>query len=383
MTRPSPSYADFFSLADFEKWLAHERRTDLSDQVRNNGSRAILREVAQPALSRFIGALLEADRLHPLRGTEGRRGHLMEAWNGLFGANEDRRQHLDLLAQRFAPSFHLHALLEAASTRSKYKTARDAYDALVAKVDAGNLGWWETMTEDYCFVSGDRFNSQFRSWQFQLGQVQDRQFVPMQDISVAPLAECVVECETGELLIADWFRIDAFTESVAATEDPTIDINSSSGCIKRTEEYVAKHRFVSVFVGNSSPCVFEVDGTLVIGRTSDDDRFGLPSPSGRITTDLWWATIIDRQRLVDIVGSKLGPAAATAAVNEYLEKNDVLRLHVTPGSHHLYFAGHPDQFAEAFHSPDVTLDPTFRPMFILSSRPLMLAEKPSPSLPTP
>jgi hypothetical protein len=51
-------------------------------------------------------------------------------------------------------------------------------------------------------------------------------------------------------------------------------------------------------------------------------------------------------------------------------------------THHLYFAGHPNQFAEAFHTPDLTLDPRVQPLFVLSSRTLALAEKPVPSLPT-
>lgn len=367
------TFADFFSLADFKKCLANERRH--SEQEKIEGDRALIRDLLQPALTRFLGALLEDGELKPLGGSAGRRGLLMDAWNGLFETGDNRQRHLDLLGQRFAPSF-LFSLIT--KTRRKQEAVNAAYDALVAKVDAGNLGWWETMVEDYCFVSGDSFNAQFRSWQIELGQIRDRQFVLMKDISVAPLAECEVEFKTGELLIADWFRIEAFTNAVTATEDPTVDINSIQGCVKRTEEYLSKHGFVSVFVGNSCPRVMNEQGALVFGHIDEDsDSVSTPSPVGSVTTDLWWATIIDRQRLVEIVAGELGIETAARVVEEYLEKHRVLRVQVAPGTHRLYFSGQPEQFTENFHSPDLAMDPSVEPVFVLSPRPLELTEKPS------
>lgn len=381
--RQLPRFADYFPFTDFKRCMAHERRSGISDQEKIDGDRALISELMQPALTRFLGALLEAGRLEPLTGAGGRRGHIMDAWNGLFetgDTSDNRQRHLNFLGQRFAPSILFSLITKA---RSKRETDKAAYDALVAKVDAGSLGWWETIVEDYCFVSGDRFNIQFRSWRLELGQIRDRQFVLMKEISVAPLAECEVEFKTGELLIADWIRIEAFTKAVTATEDPAVDICSIEGCVKRTEEYLSKHGFVSVFVGNSSPRVMDEQGALVFGHIDEDvDSASRPSPVGSVTTDLWWATIIDRQRLVEIVASEIGAEAATLAVNDYLEKNDVLRIKVTPGTHCLYFSGQPELFTENFHSPDLVMDPSVEPMFVLSPRTLELTEKPSVVQPT-
>lgn len=384
MIEPTPklTFADFFSFGAFEQFLAHERRTDLSDSKSGEGYRALLGELMETALSNYIGALADAGRLEPLKGTAGRRGTLMRAWNGLFDGTEDRQQHLETLAHRLASSFLFIKVYDAVE-RTKYANDREAYEDLIKTVDGGNLRWWSSMVEDYCFVSGDRFKLELEGWRFQLGQISDRKFVPMEDISLPPIVECEIEFKSGELLVADWFRLDAFTNGVQATEDPSIDINSIYGCARRTEEYLKKHQFVSVFVGNSSPEVFAHDGALVVGRTDDDlgDVSHL-SACGHVITDLWWVTIIDRQRLIEILSDELGADAAETAVRDYLANSDVLRLQVTPGTYRLYFSGAPDTFLEHFSSPDLEVDTTLQPMFVLSNRPLHLAEKPGPS-PTP
>lgn len=384
MNTPShlaPTFADFFSFPAFQAFLAHERRTDLSDGKSGEIFRALLQRSMTPALARFIDALRDAGRLSALSGTAGRRGNLMDAWNGALSDGDDRQLCLDTVADRLALPFLFRIVYDAAEREADPVTDRAAYEALIQKVDGGTITWRESV-EDYCFVSGDQLKGQMASWKLQLGQIKDRGFVPIQDISIAPVAECEVQFESGELLIADWFRIEAFTRAVRASEDPAHDINSLKGCLARTEEYALKQGFVSVMVSNSSPSVFAEDGTLVIGR-ADEDAADAPSPLGMIITDLWWVTIIDRKRLTDIVATEIGAEAAASVVSQYLADHEVLTLQVTPGFHRLYFSGEPEAFTENFHSPDLDVNSAIEPMFVLSPRPLQLMEKPAPALPTP
>lgn len=378
-----PTFSAFFSFADFEQFLTHERRTDLSDAQSGAGYRELLGKLMEPALATFIGALADGGQLVPMHGTAGRSGTLMRAWNGLFDTSEDRQRHLTMLAQRLASAFLFIKVYDAVES-AKYASDRAAYEDLIDTVDRGNLAWWNSMIEEYCFVSGDRFKLSLEGWRFRLGQVKGRNFVPMEDISIPPVAECEIEFESGELLIADWFRLEAFTKAVQATEDPSIDINSIHGRVRRTEEYADKHQFISVSVGNSSPDVFVQDGALVVGHANEDlDEHTQLAARGSITTDLWWVTIIDRQRLIEILSVELGVDAAAAAVSDYLANHDVLTVQVAPGTHRVYFSGSPEIFSEHFQTPDLEMDDALQPMFVLSPKALQLTAKVGLTPPSP
>lgn len=377
-TEPAvPSFADLFSLADFQRFTALERRTDLPQGEQVEAYRALLDETMAPALARFMGALLDAGRLTRLSGTGGRRGNIMDAWNGLFSNDGERQARLEFLGHRFSHAFLFRKVDEAVHREGKYADDKAAYDAMVAAVDRGDLRRHEALVEDYCFSSGERFHLAFAGWTPRFDRFEGGAFLTMEDVSVPAVAECEVEFETGEVLVADWFRIEAFTDAVKEAEDDGNDINSALGCIRRTQEYAERLNFVSVMVGNSCPSVLCDDGLVTVGRVDEDMEGGNPpEPAGWICTDLWWATLIDRKRLVGIVAERTGAAAAEAAVSDYLDRHDVLTLRLAPGRYRLYFSGDSQDFADRFHSPDLAFDPSVRPMFVLSPRALELVDEP-------
>ena len=144
-------------------------------------------------------------------------------------------------------------------------------------------------------------------------------------------------------MIADWFRIEAFTDFVKYNKDYTkLSINSLLGQIASTQ-HAANNGFLTVHVGNSSPSVYKDSNNNIYFGHSDldepEDKTG--SYLGYVCTDLWNVTMIDKSRLIDIVAesSKINLEQATSIVDEYIEenKNNLLIHHINPGDYKITF----------------------------------------------
>lgn len=74
------------------------------------------------------------------------------------------------------------------------------------------------------------------------------------------------------------------------------DVNASIGTMLLTQAYEAQG-MVHVFVGNSCPSVYWVDGKLVIASLSDETTENMVK-RGNICTDLWWFSAMDYDHVV-------------------------------------------------------------------------------------
>ena len=122
-------------------------------------------------------------------------------------------------------------------------------------------------------------------------------------LPTAPAMETVsVTFPTGEVLVSDWFRYDTFNETVddAIRYKLGYSLNYPTGRTNVVKHYANVHNFISVHVGNSCPNVYQLDeNTLIIGHTVEDSNL---NSIATVCTDLWNATLIDKQTLVGIVG---------------------------------------------------------------------------------
>lgn len=115
-----------------------------------------------------------------------------------------------------------------------------------------------------------------------------------------PQYETEIAFPTGEIICTDW--LDRFSDILKPFESYT-DINTDAGTIQKIADF-AKGNISHTYVGNSSPHVFwsESESTLTVENLEyDDDNNNEPTPQipgaveiDHITTDLWWATIIDK-----------------------------------------------------------------------------------------
>lgn len=388
----SPSFADCFSYDAFLAFVEHDkprhgRKLDHAEgEEWRTGFLKLVDDRLSPALKEFLEPMRASGALAPVPNSEGRSTWFLHAWNGWVQDSEAFAERADRLwwhiVSRTAQPTLASVLWDAveAAQAGDGDGVRAAYDKFTDRMTRGEIRWWHSMAEEYCHVSGEEYRIDIRGWQVVFGTLpEDRgdELVPMRPLARKDTVELEVELATGELLVADWFRLDEFTKAVDDGKDE--DINSVLGRERATERYLRDHGFVSVFVGNSMPQVALVDGCVVIGECDDDDpaACGLDL-RGRVSTELWWATVIERQRLVDIVAGEVGADQAERKVAAYLKANrhDCLSLKVPPGTYRLHFSGAHREFAAEFRAEGLPL-PAIQPFLVLANRPLELAGKPA------
>lgn len=202
----------------------------------------------------------------------------------------------------------------------------------------------------------------------------------------APLPAVIshqIPAPSGEILIADWFRLDdnLFTKIVKAGA-PETSINFGYGRAELTAFYAKEFGFMSVEVGNSSPGILACDDYLVLGYLDEDaleDEDDDNSPrllkgkfKGRVCTDLWWVTAVDREVLINIIATKLGAAQARVTVDNYVAKamdsGDMNIVRVPPGVLHFHSTAQRDDLADFECAGPIKVDfDAVEPYLVISS----------------
>ena len=315
----------------------------------------------------------------------------LSAWKRLVHEKTVGDYYHDLVA---APHKDMGLLLSGCAHQGEGSPV--AHEKILSKISSGTLSGGEGVA---CQNSGLRLYVEFNHWVPTLGTIDfskgyNAPFVPLAPGQIKPpgIEHVVVDFPTGELLIKDWFRLDAFNQTVerARKNEVLNSLEPIAGVVERTNMY-AKLGFVGVFVGNTSPSIVSREGRLDVGSTHERyevvDGEGVYIDSevsgdhlGSCSTDMWWTTIIDKKVLVDICSADQSRATAVAQVEALLEEyeGDVIKVQVPPGKYHLYFSGDPSIFEENFHSPHADLSGFSEPMFTLSPVELALTPKPVP-----
>lgn len=190
-------------------------------------------------------------------------------------------------------------------------------------------------------------------------------------VPVAPptVRETELQLKTGNLLVSDWFRIKEFT---SLTKGKHISLESRQGIEESARHLAAQFGVVSVCVDNTYPGVFQAGDQVIVGSHYEDDgeipaRF---SAIGSVCTDVWAATFVEYENLVELAGRSL-PDTAKEVVDAYLAEPVVARhthrLTVEPGTYYLYHFGDFEDFPEMAKKSGSELDSGhITPFFVLS-----------------
>ena len=238
---------------------------------------------------------------------------------------------------------------------------KEKYEKLADKVTNGNFERWD-LSEDNCecHECGQRLRCIAKNWQIAFAVLNTRNDVfglykPESCID-KNVIELPIIFKTGELLMADWFRIPEFTKAVEFNKDNSQSINNGAGRIASTKNNL-ELGFISVVLGNCSPEVFQHDNNLVFGHIDDNvpkvaNKF---KSKGSICTDLWATTIIEKDQLISIVQTegKLGLEESSKKVNDYLKENDIQTVQVTPGDYILKFHSNYNNFSKMIENEDL------------------------------
>jgi hypothetical protein len=361
-------------------WVSPEHKAYMAGYKHHYG-------IAEVALADYLKAL-QASRPLPSLPQEDlyRRTHrLAHSWNRLAQGKSDEND-LDRLAHMFE---YAHFVSGNTMRLHEHTTHEAAYASLVADVDSGSIPFYYADSREQCETTGEQLMFELHAWEPRLGvrpssRSSDARLEPAPRLAAPTVNHYVIDVPSGELLLADWFRIEAFTKAVA---DPAGDayeysINNAAGCHRQTSWYAEKHGFMSVFVGNSSPQVVARNGQLVLASFDEDGELGEPEPEGEfvgsVCTDLWWATAIDRQKLTDIVAKQTPRAEAVAAIDELISAYSIHTVKVRPGKLHVY--GSSDlKDLKRFESPAVKSNSVHHLYAVLSETELTWSPKRAPS----
>lgn len=272
---------------------------------------------------------------------------------------------------------------------SSNRTLEESYNILMERVNTGNLHPFDLSGDVYDFESGKRFDISITNWKPTLvtyipgKKITDRgRFEVVHEESIDKVIERQIEFKTGNLIVADWFKIQEFTDLV--DKDNKFDVNSEKGRIEQAQFYLNNFNFIHSTAWNSSD-IYQDGDTFVFVQPNDE--LNLPSSykhKGYVYKELRAISIIEKEQLIELLGNE-------EIVNNYLKesKHDYVKLKVKPGIYSFTLSSGPEFIRESFEKLDsaqtevnkeqintLLKDKNFKPTLILQS----LSLKPSKKL---
>lgn len=367
-------------LAFNDSWLLEDSRQYVMGNGRPDN---VLRE-------KILGHLLflaQEGRIGPMQYAEEVRAPWVAQWEALFDPAYDQSRvdenWIRTFSQAFVSGFRSGAGLFEAQ-RGGEEAVAEFHRKALAFMEAGRFEFFDvslTQGLDFCSRTGAKLAFEFEGWVPTLGiqQAPSYNFVPVTP-GLLPrtegLHEMDVDFPSGQLLVADWFRIDEFTQATEEWEgvEGFVSLNSEAGQLWRTHRLAEKG---IVCVGTHFSAEILQDGGVIQAVVLSDEGEGLRSSVGHVSTRLWAVTLVDRQTLQEILEKRLTAEEATAAIEEMVESQDITQLSVRPGRHHLYFGATPQHFAAVTSALEANWEGVQEPVFALSDRLLVPALKPA------
>lgn len=222
-----------------------------------------------------------------------------------------------------------------------------AYEILNTKINQGNFQPFDLMDSLYDFESGEDFKLVLKNWEPSLVRyipgktLQERaRFELAPEEEVKKVLEAQIYFKTGHLIVADWFKIDEFTQKVDQ-DKYSFDVNSAKGRVQQAQYYLDNFNFIHTSAWSDS-YGYQKDGLFVF--TSYDEDFNPPKgfqELGRVDKELRAISIIEKEQLIKLVGSE-------KKVDDYLKEysNCILELQVTPGTYTFTLSSSPELIKE-------------------------------------
>lgn len=357
------------------------------DSEANDRYWANLRKIVYPALVEFLKQLKAEGRLQPIPNSEGYLVPNFTIWNGAANLDlatatpEMANSVLEKLAERlghslvFPITYPFDKLWEAGDEAGALALDRSiAYNEVMLGFNAGKLQPF-TFSHENCSRTGLPLLLAVKDWVARGGVIKDGDIVPLKPAEPEVLQETRVTLKTGNFLVADWFRIEAFTELM---QEKHFSINSDKGKNDHTR-YLAETFGVLNFTNYFSPSIFQKGDTVVGGYFNEDEEKPPAgyTRTGDVCTDLWAATFVEYETLVELVSRK-HPEDGKAIVDDYIKKHSgALGIHqitVQPGEYFLYYYGDNDNFSKMAKAAKLKLDTgKLSPRFVFSRERLLPA----------
>lgn len=386
IARKPVNFKDFFSFETFQNMhvFAQTEPLEEGDAKKawiDNYFHRIEVDYKKPFLN-FLQARHENGEMKPFSNAEGYKSNFLHAWNDTVNKSgqyqQDPFDSWKTIARAFDGMNTMFWLLcrHEKIGESVKPDDHSKYEKLINEVNLGTFRWSQCDMRQQCYRTGESLLVKFDNWEGVLGKLEgdfrNSIFVPVKpEMQSDEVQHQPVILNTGNLLVADWFRIEEFTKETKMLGD--FEINSEYGCKLCTKTYAKELNIVHVCVGNSSPELYFGDDGFIASSNSEEDTEPQNYHSlGNICTDLWWVTMIERENLVSIIAKSKGQEEAEKIVNSYVAENDVTSISVPPGTYHLYYDSDNRRFHNLFASDDIKFEGISKPLFILAKNELTL-----------
>ena len=293
------------------------------------------------------------------------------------------------------PLNSLRYILFSVKAGASEEAIQSVHDNVVAAMMSGDF---DDEDSEKCQNTGVKVGLQLKGWQpllgervFESGNSFRSSFVPLDfsHLKVPGIEEVILNIPSGQLWCADWFRVEELTALDKALEKASsldLDIDSSRGTLNKSLEFHKNFGGMHIFVGNSSPSFVQENNIAMIANINEDEtpfhRASGLQQSSRITTDLWWVTMVDPQVLEEKLQEhwKNEPGKAQKVMEKLHAQvgKEIIKVDVKPGNYHVYFSAHHDVLESQWDKEEWDMVPHAQTYMVLSALPLTSKVKPSP-----
>jgi hypothetical protein len=310
-------FKEYFSMQEFKKIITSDDKYEETDALHQ-------------ALDQF---LTENNLIKPFTNHKTHRTNFGHYWDNYNNNTIEDYQKERVLGNIIDKFFFLRIAYE--------KDIEKAYEALNTKINKGDFQPFDLVDTLYDFESGQDFMLSFKNWQPSLvvyipGETLQTpaKFELAQEEEIKKVIEGKITFKTGNLIIADWFKIDEFTQKV--DKDNNFEINSEKGRINQAKYYLDTFNFIHTTSWSSSD-LYQKDNTFIF--THYDEDFDFPKDYqelGHVDKELRALSIIEKEHLIDLVESE-------EKVEQYLkDAYGMLEIKVTPGTYTFTMASSPE-----------------------------------------
>lgn len=353
------AFSDFFTPAQYAQFKS-TKQADFYSEPHLSDIKA--------ALSHFLLAKRDAGEISPVRGSVSLRGgHIECAFDAFLRKTGPTPNSPGMLVDVLA---FLMANRVFPSSVSPASTAGPSFKDVCHLIDNGMLSARDLAASHIysgsdCPLTGEKLILDLNGWEPQLmkrvvlshASSDNRSRIQYEPAGPGPAPEVVtlkIPTPSRRLLVADWFRIDVFTQLVKEIE-PSVSLNSDAGVLARMRalESLGVGTF---FVGNTSPGVFQVGDQLVVSGYSDGPGGFAPAKAkASICTDLWWVTMVDVDVLKGLVARKVDQEEASRAVDDYIKNCGQAPIDVS-GPEMYVHAPIYTPLMDAFHNDELSVE---------------------------
>lgn len=351
------SFSEFYKLEKFQPLFEHHQIQNIDDDWRKKNSE--LEDSLIQALITFLIFKRDNQQLSKMENSDGHIGNFIGVWNR-FVENKP----LD--------SYHLEEMASTIVGKSLFwltqkNNLEEAFSNLVARIDSGDFPHYDLPDSEYCFGCGKKFKMQFHNWSAELLESsydpdkplgQRFTYFPALTCEIEPLVQVDVQFKTGEILVADWFRLPAFTTMV--DEGVNFDVNCDVGRSNQARHYALHYNFISIPAWRDTELFMKDEQIYALHNTWETQPEGY-IPIGRHCLGLRAVTLIDKAQLIEMVAKKSSIEVATQTVQEYIDKENITCIHIAPGSYRFTFSGN---HMEMSHHLSLTELAEYSPVFV-------------------